>query len=647
MKHLALARSEPSPARPTVQPVPSGRVRGASVERQAAPQADCSAVVARQFSLWPFGTRTLRLFLLIDPSQVDVDLQRGILRAMQEAFAHAETGSQTSAVRAAARAAHYVLQHHNRDVLPSAHVTASAAVVSTRGRTAYAALIGNAAVFAVREGALSGQSSSARLSRLLGLEHDPRVTLWSTPLEPGDRLVLVCGAATHTPLAEIVAETLAGCPPEAAEARLGEVLARPSRPARVLVVDPARPTRAERHLAVVPPQPPAASPAGHAWPGVLHPRRWLASLLPLAVLGLAALPLLGPAGQSAPPNAAQEVQELLAEVDSAADVHAAHRLAASAVEAASRASTLAPDAHAPLIEQTTRKLDQVDHVSAVTPALAVRLGPSGAHVVDLCVADDALYTLDPVETSVRAFAADGVDQTPTPATLLLRPGSVVGARHLATPVAIEYVAGPGGAPGALVVVDDARTLVQVAHDGSMTTQVLPSSAGWQQLGALASDAQGTLYVLDTAAKSLLAYPGASQHLADPPRRLFESTPGFDPGLLEHAAEVLPLEDLYLRLDDGSVRRVDPAGSLLPFDVQPTDGPLGAVAGLADDRAGGLYLADPAHARIVQTTADGTFVRQLRDPALAGLRQIHASPDGRRLYGLMPSGVLVLDVPPAE
>jgi hypothetical protein len=67
--------------------------------------------------------------------------------------------------------------------------------------------------------------------------------------------------------------------------------------------------------------------------------------------------------------------------------------------------------------------------------------------------------------------------------------------------------------------------------------------------------------------------------------------------------------------------------------------------MAADRAGGLYLADPAGARIVHAAADGSFVRQLRDPALAGVRQIQSSPDGRRLFGLVAGGVLVFDVPP--
>jgi hypothetical protein len=69
-----------------------------------------------------------------------------------------------------------------------------------------------------------------------------------------------------------------------------------------------------------------------------------------------------------------------------------------------------------------------------------------------------------------------------------------------------------------------------------------------------------------------------------------------------------------------------------------------VQGIASDRAGGVYLADPTHARILHTTAEGAFIRQLRDPALGGVRQIQTSPDGRRLYGLVTAGVLVFDLP---
>src|SRR5437868_7354258 len=152
------------------------------------------SVVARQLSVWPFASRTAHLFLLIDPSIADQGLRRGLLRAMQQAYFASDGYSQTRAVREAALAAHYVLRHHNRDVLPLDQVNAASAVAAVRGDVAYVALAGQAAAFAWRDGQLTGQRGMLRLPRPLGLERDPLITLWSTPLAAGDRLVLVCGA---------------------------------------------------------------------------------------------------------------------------------------------------------------------------------------------------------------------------------------------------------------------------------------------------------------------------------------------------------------------------------------------------------------------------------------------------------------------
>src|SRR4030081_4083708 len=158
------------------------------------PEAPFGAVVARQLSVWPFAARTLRLFVLVDPSLSDPTLRRGLVRAMQQGYFRSDGCSQTRAVREAALAAHYVLRHHNRDALPIDQVNAATAVAAVRGDVAFVALAGDAAAFAWRDGMLTGQRGILRVARPLGLEHDPRITLWSTPLNRGDRLVLVCGA---------------------------------------------------------------------------------------------------------------------------------------------------------------------------------------------------------------------------------------------------------------------------------------------------------------------------------------------------------------------------------------------------------------------------------------------------------------------
>src|SRR5438876_357874 len=248
---------------------------GLSVEDQPTP---CTAVVARQFSVWPFAPRMLRLLLLVDPSRGGIDT-RGLLRAMQHCCFGSETISRTNAVRAAVHAAHYVLRHHNHEVLPLAQVTAGAAVAALRCNVAYVALVGDAAVFAWRSGRLTGQHSSTRVARPLGLEQEPRITLWSTPLRPGDRLVLVCGATWHEETADHVRAILGANETDVAERLLGEALGSANGPARVLVDDGLAPPRAagEPRRRSVPPGPSREVPKARrsVW------RRWLAGVLPL------------------------------------------------------------------------------------------------------------------------------------------------------------------------------------------------------------------------------------------------------------------------------------------------------------------------------------------------------------------------------
>jgi hypothetical protein len=173
-----------------------------------------------------------------------------------------------------------------------------------------------------------------------------------------------------------------------------------------------------------------------------------------------------------------------------------------------------------------------------------------------------------------------------------------------------------------------------------------SSASWRELGALGADTEGRLYVLDSGSRRLLEYPSLGQHTVDPPRLLLDGTSAPDLAF-EQAAEIVgQQDDVYLRMDDGTLRHFDAQGQEREFVVRAPDGGQPSVSAVAPDRAGGLYLADSAHARILHTTADGAVLDQLLDPALAGLRQIRSSLDGRRLYGLVTSGVLVLDLPQA-
>ncbi|HEY2594979.1 MAG TPA: hypothetical protein VGK33_13875 [Chloroflexota bacterium] len=554
-------------------------------------------MVTRQLSMWPFRARVARLFLLVDPSLADQAQRNGLLRAMQQAYFGSDGYSQTRAVREAALAAHYVLRHHNRDVLPMEQINAASAVAAVRGDVAFVALAGRAAAFAWRDGELSEQRGILRLPRPLGLEQDPVITLWRTPLRKGDRLALVCGASWPPDSARTLGTILSEAPtPAAAEEQLAEALG-DSTPAGILVVAPES-SSSVRHLRLLGSRDHAqAAPRSDVVAGTPPNRQWLSP-------GRCLVPLLG---------------LILLAIMAMATLAIIPQPAASAMR-----------------------------VVGVRPQLAISLGPSSGNVADMAVGDAALYTLDVAEGAVRAFSLDGVNQQPTPDTLLARAGTTVDSvgRQLAQPVAIEYLSGQPNDPGSLAIVDQSRAVVQVGADRRLTEHSLPTSADWQELGALGTGAAGELLFLDSGARQILAYPDRDHAVVDTPRLLLDASSA--PKLpWERVAQVIGAgESLVVRLDDGSVRRLDSGGAdqvLAPHaaDAAPV---MSGTSAMAPDRAGGLYLADPAHARIVQTNLQGNVLRELQAPELAAVRAMDVSLDGQRLYALIDSGVLVVDIP---
>jgi hypothetical protein len=305
---------------------------------------------------------------------------------------------------------------------------------------------------------------------------------------------------------------------------------------------------------------------------------------------------------------------------------------------------LADEAPTRMAQMLALPLDRVDRV---TPAMAVRLGPSASSVVDLAAGDEALYTLDVSEGSVRAFALDALDQQPTPDTLLVKTGAPLGSsgRRLATPVAIEYLEGSSAQGGVLAVVDQARSVIQIDRDRRLSVRSIPSSASWQAFGALGSDAAGHLFFVDSASQRLFEYPPLTQRVPDAPGLVLDATSA--PNLpFEHVVQVLGTPDAVVaRLDDGSVHLLSTDGSDQLLRLRRSDARPANVRSMAADRVGEVETADAANARVLQVTLDGTVVRELRDPTLAGVRQIQASLDSRRLYGLVAAGVMVFDIPP--
>jgi hypothetical protein len=354
---------------------------------------------------------------------------------------------------------------------------------------------------------------------------------------------------------------------------------------------------------------------------------------------------------------ARQAEALLEQAERARDSYQAHALAANALTLAQGAVSAAPGEYAALVDRADRALRDIDRVYTVEPSVLVHLGAASRDVSDIVMGGGNVYLLHLAEGSVRRFDSRTTNQRLEAGTVVAQRGAVVGARRLDTPVAMTWVSGEQGEAGALTIVDQARGVVQVSPGGRPVRKRLAGAAEWKRLNALAS-AGSTLYLLDGDAGQLLAYPNATEGVSEcsaktcPPLKSEGGSQVLDfrgiPTLpTSRAVEVLPLDDFYLRLDDGSVRRLDWQGHELPFSVRPPDASLGAVSAMASDGRGGLYLADPVQERILHVTAEGRLLRQLRSTspsALSVVRSIKVGAGEQSLLSLGDSGILSIPLP---
>ncbi|MBV9355288.1 MAG: hypothetical protein JO023_07130 [Chloroflexi bacterium] len=581
---------------------PTGELPGPA----PAPEPDpaCRLAVVRQFALWPFGSRLLRLHLLLETGEPDEHLNRVLLRAMQQEYFRSEARSQTKAMRSVVLSAHYVLQHRNHDALAHDRVTAAAACSAMRGNTAFVAMAGDAVALAWDGERLRFDRGGARLARPLGGESQPEIRLWSTPLEAGGRLALLCCPRWDDDALSVAERILSSSePPAGAQAALAEAFAGSAGPAHVLVA--AAPAHAERRPRLHASRPPA--PAARRGPTGTYPVEQVR-------------PLVAKAGRPGQRSATSRRRPLLL----------APLLASLLVLASLAFASPTSRSNPPTLNIRT------------SGALLAPFAHAGARLADLAVGPDRLYTLDVGQGVVRQYRTDQVGQIG--ATEILHTGMSVDGQAVEAPVAMTYLPDPTHSTGALAVVDGGRDLLLAFLDGRLVRQPMLGS-NWQGLSSLSAEPGGGLLLADGGNGSLLTYPTPSidQALQSSPLLDRASAPALP---FDHIVGILPASDLYVETDDGVVRRFDTSGQELPFAVQPPDAPLGPISGMTGDGQGGLFLADPTRQRIVETGREGQVVRELRTPDvdLDSVRAPQLSLDGSRLYALTDQGVIAIDLP---
>ena len=174
---------------------------------------------------------------------------------------------------------------------------------------------------------------------------------------------------------------------------------------------------------------------------------------------------------------------------------------------------------------------------------------------------------------VRAFGLDGRDQQPTPDTLLVRTGAPIGAgpHRLAAPVAIQYLSGSRPDPGVLAIVDQTRAVVEVGHDRRRQ----PAPGAEQRVVARAwrtgrRPRRPPVRARQRRASSCSSTRRSTSAPVDPPRLMLDGASAPDLAF-DQAAEVVGQQDqIYVRMDDGTLRRFDAQGAEQDFVVRPPD-----------------------------------------------------------------------------
>jgi sugar lactone lactonase YvrE len=149
-----------------------------------------------------------------------------------------------------------------------------------------------------------------------------------------------------------------------------------------------------------------------------------------------------------------------------------------------------------------------------------------------------------------------------------------------------------------------------------------------------------VYLLDTANSQVWRYPEAVTGYESSPAGWWDSNP---PNLSHAIAMALDGTDLYIMQSDGSMLKYDyavnPQKFVKPVLKPPLTTPIGFTTGKGLNY---VWVADPAHGRILQLDKSGNYVRTYRSSSsgmnLHQILSISISPDGKTLYVLTNSKI---------
>lgn len=192
--------------------------------------------------------------------------------------------------------------------------------------------------------------------------------------------------------------------------------------------------------------------------------------------------------------------------------------------------------------------------------------------------------------------------------------------------------------GVLIILDDMRQVFGYFPDRGVLPLTVRGAEGWGSGDSIATSG-GNLYVLDAAAGQVWRYlPGQSGYDS-------ERSALLDGAQLADATEIAVAQDVYVLDRELGIRRFS-ARVEAPFPLAGIDRPLLEPASLSIlPGSNRLAVADRGNKRIVLTSADGAFLRQIVSPAFTDLRAVAIDEGTGTLYVLNGNTLLEAPFPP--
>jgi hypothetical protein len=307
-----------------------------------------------------------------------------------------------------------------------------------------------------------------------------------------------------------------------------------------------------------------------------------------------------------------------------------------------------------LREKAFASLNSSYGIVMLDPVQVHDLGPGDAPR-QILVRGQMVLVLDPADgwvVELMLSADNQLQDAGTDPPVLVRTGQEIAHEVVGSLVDLAWADLSGGrhTSGVVILEDDGYT---IAFDPSWSGANGEPRLVRARLGSLPAGQparvgsyEGRLYVLDPAGEQIWRYAPDGDTYPTAPESYFG---GSLPAPLADAVDMAIDGNIYLLYEDGTIRKFL-AGEAQPFDVTglPDASDLsGAVAIAADPSGRGreLYVADPAHERVVRLSPSGEFQVQYRAPEGFGALEALAVDDtASRLYTISEGQLFVAPLP---